>query len=76
MTRPFLPLPGVGDPVCYSNTSVQSVGCSANNKKITIKVYSSKYVSFINRVYWVSHEYAKIVGRPYSFVRVRLQRIV
>jgi hypothetical protein len=29
MTRPFLPLPGAGDPVCYSNTSVQAMGCSA-----------------------------------------------
>jgi len=29
MTRSFLPLRGAGDPVCYSNTSVQSVGCSA-----------------------------------------------
>jgi hypothetical protein len=29
MARPFLPLPGAVDPVCHSNTSVQSMGCSA-----------------------------------------------
>ena len=34
MTRPFLPLPGAGDPVCYSNTSVQSMGCSAESSKL------------------------------------------
>ena len=35
-----------------------------NNKKIDVKLYSSKNISFINGVYWVSHEYGTIVEKP------------
>jgi hypothetical protein len=34
MTRPFLPFPGPGDPVCHSNTSVQSMGFSATSSNV------------------------------------------
>ena len=42
MTRPFLPLPRAGDPVCYSNISVQSMGCSAAEDTILAKLEWSK----------------------------------
>jgi hypothetical protein len=51
MTRPFLPPPGAGDPVCYSNTSVQSMGCSANKNKLSL-----------NRFFANSLKIAKIIG--------------
>ncbi len=37
MTRPFMLIPGLGDPVCYSDTYVQSMACSAYSLGVRMK---------------------------------------